>query len=51
MTLDRHHQPDVVLLDLTVAGVSGLEALPLIRTAARVVVLSALDPADVADIG
>ncbi|HVL03206.1 MAG TPA: EAL domain-containing protein, partial [Acidimicrobiales bacterium] len=51
VALARHHQPDLVLLDLAMPGVGGLEALPLIRAVApqaRVVVLSALDPADVA---
>ena len=52
VALARHHQPDLVLLDLAMPGIGGLEALPLIRAVApqaRVVVLSSLDPADVAD--
>ena len=52
VALARHYQPDLVLLDLAMPGVGGLEALPLIRAVAplaRVVVLSGLDPADVAD--
>jgi diguanylate cyclase (GGDEF)-like protein len=52
VALARHHQPDLVLLDLAMPGVGGLEALPLIRAAApraQVVVLSGLDPEDVAD--
>jgi diguanylate cyclase (GGDEF)-like protein len=53
VALARHHQPDLVLLDLAMPGVGGLEALSLIRAvspAARVVVLSGLDPADVEDL-
>ncbi|HEX2700747.1 MAG TPA: EAL domain-containing protein [Acidimicrobiales bacterium] len=52
VALARHHQPDVVLLDLAMPGVGGLEALPLIRAVApmaRVVVISGLEPDDVAD--
>jgi diguanylate cyclase (GGDEF)-like protein len=52
VALARHHQPDLVILDLAMPGVGGLEALPLIRAVApraRVVVLSGLDPADVED--
>src|SRR5919199_1271505 len=40
----RELQPDLVLLDLTMPGVSGLEALPVVRAAApacEVVVLTA----------
>jgi CheY-like chemotaxis protein len=51
VALARHHQPDVVLLDLAMPGVGGLEALPLILAVApdaKVVVLSALDAEDVA---
>ena len=47
----RHCQPDVVLLDLAMPGVGGLEALPLIRAVApqaQVAVLSGLDPEDLA---
>lgn len=53
VALARHHQPDLVLLDLAMPGIGGLEALPLIRAVApraRVVVLSSLDPVDVADL-
>jgi CheY-like chemotaxis protein len=52
VALARHHQPDIVLLDLAMPGVGGLEALPLIRAVApdaKVVVLSGLDPGDIAD--
>ncbi|MEO6121163.1 MAG: EAL domain-containing protein, partial [Acidimicrobiales bacterium] len=51
VALARHTQPDVVLLDLAMPGMGGLEALPLIRAVApeaMVVVLSALEPDDVA---
>lgn len=44
-------QPDVVLLDLSMPGVDGWEALPLIRAGApdaRVLVVSAFDPGDFA---
>jgi CheY-like chemotaxis protein len=50
IALARHHQPDIVLLDLAMPGIGGLEALPLLRAVspgAKVVVLSGLDPADV----
>jgi CheY-like chemotaxis protein len=50
IALARHHQPDLVLLDLAMPGVGGLEALPLLRAVAPqadVVVVSGLDPADV----
>lgn len=42
----RHHQPDVVLLDIDLPGRSGLEALPAIRAAhpgAEVVMLTVFD--------
>jgi diguanylate cyclase (GGDEF)-like protein/PAS domain S-box-containing protein len=50
IALARHHQPDVVLLDLAMPGIGGLEALPLLRAVspgAKVVVLSGLDPDEV----
>src|SRR5690606_14548432 len=50
VALARHHQPDLVVLDLAMPGVGGLEALPLIRAvapSAQVVVVSGLEPADV----
>ena len=52
VALARHFQPDLVLLDLAMPGVGGLEALPQIRAVApdaQVVVLSGLEPADMAD--
>ena len=52
VALARHYQPDLVILDLAMPGVGGLEALPLIRAVAplaRVVVLSGLEPAEVAE--
>ena len=42
------HQPDLVMLDLAMPGMDGLQALPLIREAVegvRVVVLSGFDQA------
>ncbi|HEX2272776.1 MAG TPA: EAL domain-containing protein [Acidimicrobiales bacterium] len=43
----RHVRPDVVVLDLAMPGIGGLEALPLIQAVApqaKVVVLSGLEP-------
>ncbi|MDQ2648413.1 MAG: EAL domain-containing protein [Actinomycetota bacterium] len=42
----RHHQPDLVLLDLAMPGIGGLNALPLIRAVAPasvVVVVTGID--------
>jgi CheY-like chemotaxis protein len=46
VALARHHQPDIVILDLAMPGMGGLEALPLLRAvapAAKVIVDSGLD--------
>lgn len=51
VAMARRYQPDVVLLDLAMPGMGGLEALPLIRAVARrckVVVLSAVDAPEMA---
>lgn len=51
VALARHHRPDLVLLDLAMPAMGGLEALPLIRAVApdaKVVVLSGLDGASYA---
>ncbi len=48
IALARHHAPDIILLDLAMPGMGGLEALPLllaVAPAAKVVVLSSLEPA------
>jgi EAL domain-containing protein (putative c-di-GMP-specific phosphodiesterase class I)/ActR/RegA family two-component response regulator len=53
VALARHHQPDLVLLDLAMPGIGGLEALPLIHAVApraKVLVLSGLDAVDVAEL-
>jgi DNA-binding NarL/FixJ family response regulator len=50
--LARGSQPDVVILDLTMPVMNGLEALPLIREAApsaRVIMLSAHGTSDMKD--
>ena len=52
IALARHFTPDLVLLDLAMPGMGGLEALPLIQAVApqaNVVVLSGLDRNDVED--
>jgi diguanylate cyclase (GGDEF)-like protein/PAS domain S-box-containing protein len=46
VALARHHQPDLIVLDLAMPGIGGLEALPLLRAVspgAAVIVLSGLD--------
>ena len=51
VAMARTHQPDVVLLDLAMPSVGGLQALPLIVTAAPrtlVVVLSAMEASEFA---
>ncbi|MGH9165915.1 MAG: EAL domain-containing protein [Acidimicrobiales bacterium] len=48
--LSRRHQPDLVLLDLVMPGLGGLQALPHVQDAApdaKVVVLTAMDMASV----
>lgn len=52
IALARHFQPDVVILDLAMPGVGGLEALPLILAVdpgSRVVVLSSLEAGNFAE--
>ncbi|MGH9034451.1 MAG: EAL domain-containing protein, partial [Acidimicrobiia bacterium] len=52
VALARRLRPDVVLLDLAMPGIGGLEALPMIRAVApeaKVVVLSGLEPESYAD--
>lgn len=48
----RRLQPELVLLDLVMPGIDGLQALPAIQAAApaaKIVLLTALDPADIPD--
>ena len=50
IAMTRQCKPDIVLLDLAMPGLGGLEALPLIVAVdpgSMVVVMSALDPSDV----
>ena len=50
IAMTRQFKPDLVLLDLAMPGLGGLEALPLIIAVdpgSKVVVMSALDPSDV----
>jgi diguanylate cyclase (GGDEF)-like protein/PAS domain S-box-containing protein len=50
IALARHHQPDIIVLDLAMPGMGGLEALPLLLAVspnASVIVVSGLDAAEV----
>jgi diguanylate cyclase (GGDEF)-like protein/PAS domain S-box-containing protein len=50
IALARHHQPDIILLDLAMPGMGGLEALPLLLAVsprAKVIVISGLDATEV----
>jgi CheY-like chemotaxis protein len=50
IALARHHQPDLLLLDLAMPGIGGLEALPLLRAVAPradIVIVSGVEPGDV----
>ena len=52
IALARHLCPDLVVLDLALPGIGGLEALPVIRAVApdaKIVVLSGLEPAAYAE--
>ena len=52
VALARSYAPDVIMLDLAMPGMGGLEALPLllaVAPSARVAILSSLDEADVAE--
>ena len=52
VALARSFQPDLVLLDLAMPGMGGLEAMPLIGAVSRgsrIVVLSGMDRADMAE--
>jgi diguanylate cyclase (GGDEF)-like protein len=51
VTIAGRYQPDVILLDLALPGMGGLDALPLLRAvapAARILVLSAVDSPELA---
>jgi diguanylate cyclase (GGDEF)-like protein/PAS domain S-box-containing protein len=50
IALARHHQPRIIVLDLAMPGMGGLEALPLLRAVtprAKVIVMSGLDAVEV----
>ncbi|MDQ2649525.1 MAG: EAL domain-containing protein, partial [Actinomycetota bacterium] len=50
IALARHHQPDLIVLDLAMPSMGGLEALPLlvaVSPRAKVIVMSGLDAAEV----
>lgn len=50
IALARHHQPDLIVLDLAMPSMGGLEALPLLLAVsprAKVVVMSGLDATEV----
>jgi diguanylate cyclase (GGDEF)-like protein len=50
IALARHHQPDIVVLDLAMPGMGGLEALPLLLAVsprAQVIVMSGLDATEI----
>jgi len=52
--LAAEHQPDLILLDVAMPGTSGIDALPALRRAApgaTIVLLTALDPANVSTDG
>jgi diguanylate cyclase (GGDEF)-like protein/PAS domain S-box-containing protein len=50
IALARHHQPDIIVLDLAMPAMGGLEALPLLLAVsprAKVIVMSGLDAEEV----
>jgi CheY-like chemotaxis protein len=50
IALARHHQPDLIVLDLAMPSLGGLETLPLLRAVApraQVIVMSGLDATEV----